>query len=1512
MKFHRFFFACTQEFFVFLGKIKPIIMKKLSLFCLLLFAGLYIHAQADYSFSYHEILPADAAKSVVEVESLGEIWVGTSTGIARYDGNTWTQELNMGGAAELNAYEIIEASDGKVWVALVEGGVSVYDGSLWNNFTTDDGLASNSNWAIGEDSTGNIWVGSTDAGVSVFDGSTWTVYDTGDGLAGNAVVEIMTTYRGDVWLGTANGVSIWNGTEFINLTSNEGLPSNLIRGLYQDFNGNIVVATSSGLGFYNKAEWTYLNSGDGLPTNNILDVTQMINGDFLLSTDQGLIHYDGSDFNLIDFQNGLSQNIIKSAYVDSDNKIWLVTPYRGVSVCDNENAYLNLRTNRDLVSDEIITMHDFDDVLWIGTDNGANEYTGEYWRTYKSADGLIGDTVNDITKEGDTLCFATRKGLSVYFDENYENYSTAEGLISDTITSVEIMADGTLYAGTWQGVMRINTDNSVDTITTTDGLVNDSVNELLEDNTGMLWMSTQNGISMYDGSTFVNAGSAELGGTVIHALFQDDSDNIWIGTDSTLVRYDGSFTNVAHSEPGHVISDIDDMSQGNELIVLYDESGNVEHFAKITNTFASTGWSHKTAINNQAGSYMWIGGHDGLLGMKIATEPTNTFNLTHPACQNTNDGSITINDNIANPPYEFSLDNGQTWQGTNDFTNLPYGQYHLKAKNALQQFTLDTTVFLNPQNEIRARIGIDQINCNGDANGVVELFMDDPAYTYTWSDAGTGLLRQNLSPAVYQVSVDDGICNLSRQNEIIEPEALLLSTAVVDVACYADTTGEIDLSVSGGTMPYEFVWSNSANTEDIVELTAGDYSVTVSDANGCTAEYTETVSQPSAPLAVSETIENVSCNGLSDGEILLNITGGTPAYNVLWNNGDTSEDLLAVPAGDYAVSITDANGCETQAEYTITEPEGMSFDQVNSDNVLCHGDSTGSISVSVSGGAGSLSYEWVMAGEPGVYSTDEDLTNLAPGDYTLTVLDENGCSVDSTVSITEPEPLSLDFDVTPITCQGYDDGAITALPEGGTEPYISYLWTYGDNPNIIGVNQEITDCQPGWYHVEVSDAHYCEIEDSVEIVDPEAHTVEIFETDMPCHGAEEGEIEVVVDDGTATGLSYQWSNGAGDTSVADGLAAGEFYVTITDQYGCELLDTGVVEEPPLADLGAFDDIAWLCSGETLNLDAGSGYAEYLWNTGQQTQSIDVLTEDVYSVFVTDTDDCEYGDTVQVQLSYPYQDESLCLLSVNEDNNMEIIWNKTPGVGTAEYNIYRENPATSEFELLTTVPFSNPGIYVDTDTDAEADDENYKLSVVDTCGNESPLSEMHSSIRLDVNSDLNGACHLNWDSYEGYFVVYYFIMRGTTQDNMQVVDSVLYSDFDYTEMNPDADGVFYQIMVKQPDPCNPGDGETYNRAYSNIMYCDNLVGIPSTAYGNLNVYPNPFVQTFSIDAYLKIESDITIRLYNSLGQKVYENDFGSYPAGEHHLEINDSALIPGLYHLQVHFGDDIYQQQIVKE
>ncbi|NBO62249.1 MAG: hypothetical protein EBU82_15070, partial [Flavobacteriia bacterium] len=183
---------------------------------------------------------------------------------------------------------------------------------------------------------------------------------------------------------------------------------------------------------------------------------------------------------------------------------------------------------------------------------------------------------------------------------------------------------------------------------------------------------------------------------------------------------------------------------------------------------------------------------------------------------------------------------------------------------------------------------------------------------------------QNLSPGTYTYTATsaNGCVSLPVSITITQPQApLALSTTQVNVLCSGNTTGSINLTVTGGTAPYTYAWSNNTTQEDPSNLASGTYTVTVTDANGCTATTTVTITQPQAPLALSTTQVNVGCFGNSTGSVNLTVTGGTAPYTYLWSNNGTVEDPTGMAAGAYTVTVTDANGCTAQTSVTITQPQ---------------------------------------------------------------------------------------------------------------------------------------------------------------------------------------------------------------------------------------------------------------------------------------------------------------------------------------------------------------------------------------------------------------------------------------------------------------------------------------------------------------------------------------------------------------------------------------------------------------
>jgi len=252
----------------------------------------------------------------------------------------------------------------------------------------------------------------------------------------------------------------------------------------------------------------------------------------------------------------------------------------------------------------------------------------------------------------------------------------------------------------------------------------------------------------------------------------------------------------------------------------------------------------------------------------------------------------------------------------------------------------------------------------------------------------------NVPAGSYTVTITDGnLCTTQASATVSQPSAALdASATATDVKCFGESTGAVDLTVTGGTAPYTYLWSNGATTEDLVNIVAGTYTVTVTDANLCTVTASATVSQPSAALDVSATVTDVKCFGESTGEVDLTVTGGTAPYTYSWSNGATTEDLVNIVAGVYTVTVTDANLCTAITTVAVSQPESALSGTTSVTDVGCFGESTGEVDLTVTGGTAPYTYLWSNG------AMTQDLVNVPAGSYTVTITDGNLCTTQACYS----------------------------------------------------------------------------------------------------------------------------------------------------------------------------------------------------------------------------------------------------------------------------------------------------------------------------------------------------------------------------------------------------------------------------------------------------------------------------------------------------------------------------------
>jgi hypothetical protein len=339
---------------------------------------------------------------------------------------------------------------------------------------------------------------------------------------------------------------------------------------------------------------------------------------------------------------------------------------------------------------------------------------------------------------------------------------------------------------------------------------------------------------------------------------------------------------------------------------------------------------------------------------------------------------------------------------------------------------------------------------NGSAS--VTLTGGDAPYQYAWSTGSNGSSISGLAAGSYTLSITDGIGCSATSTANVAVSNVTLNVSTTPVAAVCTTPGSAAASVSNGTATYTYLWSNGSTDANPINLTAGNYTVTATDANGCTGTAAAAVALNSVTLSATTSTTPSSCTAAS-GSVTANITNGTAPYTYNWTGGGNTSSVSNLGAGNYTVTLTDANGCTGTATATVTTPNGPSASATATD-VLCAGGQTGSVNLSVNGGTAPITYIWSNG------SNTEDLSGVAAGSYSVTVADGNGCSFVTSSNVAEPTALSFTGTVADASTSTSADGSITLNISGGKPGYTT-------SPSSL------TNLTPGSYTVTVTDNNGC-------------------------------------------------------------------------------------------------------------------------------------------------------------------------------------------------------------------------------------------------------------------------------------------------------------------------------------------------------------------------------------------------------------------------------------------------------
>lgn len=599
------------------------------------------------------------------------------------------------------------------------------------------------------------------------------------------------------------------------------------------------------------------------------------------------------------------------------------------------------------------------------------------------------------------------------------------------------------------------------------------------------------------------------------------------------------------------------------------------------------------------------------------------FTITDEMCGNSN-GAIDISVFTSNSPYAAEWSSSQI---TEDISGLSAGTYTITLTDAEDCEVIQDFTVYNDAGTL-AILGLnttDEICGNG--QGAIDMSVSGGAlpYTYTWSNGATTQDLSNIPAGTYGITVTDGnYCSVNSSAVISNITGTLnysWGNAVNEIC--NNNQGSIDILIDGGQLPYHYAWSNGATTEDLTNLSEGDYYCVVTDNNGCSITTpTFTVLNSGGTLAITSTdLDNEVC-GNSQGEIEVFVSGGASPYIFNWSTGATTQIIDNLTAGTYAATVTDQNGCEVNTgNLTLINESGtLSFDGLSTNDEIC-GNSQGSIDITISGGTPSYIYDWSNG------STSQDLINVQAGPYSCTVTDQNGCEVFINSTVNESQgTLALQNTITTNESCGDGDGAIDLMITGGTAP-IAYNWNSGQTV------EDISSLSAGNYSCTITDNQGCEIEANATIVN-NTGSLSIdgqIITNETC-GDANGSIDISVS-GTETPFVFVWSNGANTEDISN-LPSGTYTCTISDNLNCDIIAGPYTINSYsgsfiVSNIAISDENCGTGNGSIdLTITGAVPPITYNWSTGATSEDISSLNAGTYFYTVTDAN-CVITDSVIV-------------------------------------------------------------------------------------------------------------------------------------------------------------------------------------------------------------------------------------------------------------------------------------------
>ena len=685
-----------------------------------------------------------------------------------------------------------------------------------------------------------------------------------------------------------------------------------------------------------------------------------------------------------------------------------------------------------------------------------------------------------------------------------------------------------------------------------------------------------------------------------------------------------------------------------------------------------------------------------------------TATITDELCTTPGSGSVVLEVTAGSGPFSYLWSNdstGSTLQG------LTAGTYQCTIQDSEDCQIVTDAIEVEQVGGVSITLdSLMHASCNGKADGYVAVSAASGSapYTFLWSDGHQNAEYPNVKAGSYTVWATDAMgCNSDSLEIIVPAEGSIEAdiSFMVSPSCFGATDGILQADALTGTSPHSYLWSSGEPTKLITSKAAGEYACTITDSEGCLTELTAVLVAPAQLTTTVVSQENVECNGGLTGSITTSVTGGQPPYTFAWSSGQKTDDIFDLEAGQYQLTVTDANACAAMTDtVTITQPTLL---QAAVDSALfasCILSSDGYLSVLTEGGSGTYSYFWSA-----ISADSAVVIEATPGTYNVTITDANNCK--TTINNYQLAATNLPLTVQTNTvgtnlCANDAEVDIVAITTDGQLP-IDYNWSSGQQQLVNSTTDTLPMLPAGIYQVTVTDAEGCigiSTPDTVTAATPLSIAVTVQHNAL-CYDDTDGMIDIATAGGSPP-YNYNWSHGD-STSTTDQLPIGKYEVTITDANECELISQSISVNGPLP----FEiEVATTPTGTgssdgsiTLTVNGATSPYSYGWPDGIAVSTANTavnLDNGEYDITITDANMCDTIITIAVPILSSTNDAETEGIAIYPNPVTDYIHLVSKQAHIIDYDIYdvagrsvpTKNSSTgSDIEINT--EHWLPGIYI---------------------------------------------------------------------------------------------------------------------------------------------------------------------------------------------------------------------------